>query len=551
MSYRVLARKWRPKNFSEIVGQDHVVRPLSNALNQNKLHHAYLFCGTRGVGKTTIARILAKSLNCEAGISATPCGQCNACNGIAQGNYIDLIEVDAASRTGVDDTRALMEQVQYPPSVGRYKIYLIDEVHMFSKSSFNALLKTLEEPPEHVKFLFATTDPQKLLPTVLSRCLQFTLKRVPLVPLTAHLSHIVQAESRDAEGAVLRRIAQLAEGSVRDALSLLDQALSYDDGTLQLKHIETMLGYVPHETLYGLIDSVIDRNAETMVQQLAKLHEYTPDYTQVLLDLLALLHQVATAKAVPGIERESIFNSERIQQFARQMPAEDIQLFYQIALCSRRDLPYTHDERDALEMTFLRMIAFTPPEPDDVDSAPPTARKPTSNPPLQRPVAAEPTQKSTNATSEPPNSTHATKGRTDTTPLKPIDQWQAQDWDHIVQRLAIDGMYGSYAAHCALRATGAQHIELTMQENTPCDMAVLRDKLTQALTSLYQQPIEVRLETARSSEQTPHARNRTRAQEASEQFQQTMLKDPMVQGLQQQFDATIDKKSIALHDEES
>ena len=375
MSYQVLARKWRPQNFQELVGQEHVQRALVNALDDDRLHHAYLFTGTRGVGKTTIARIFSKSLNCETGITSTPCGKCSTCVEIAEGRYVDLIEVDAASRTGVDDTRELLENVQYAPTRGRYKVYLIDEVHMFSKSSFNALLKTLEEPPPHVKFLLATTDPQKLPVTILSRCLQFNLKRLPVSLIISHLQHVLTAEEVEHNVTALQLIAEAADGSMRDALSLLDQALAFGGGSVQELEVRDMLGSVSRDKVLGLLKAVLQRDATQTMQAVATLAEFSPDFENVLAELLSLLHHMSLAKTVPEILDEFVSAREALLELSEQVSAEDLHLFYQIALIGRRDLPLSPDAKNGFEMIMLRMLAFRP-VVVDVDSVPQTQTQP-------------------------------------------------------------------------------------------------------------------------------------------------------------------------------
>lgn len=360
MSYQVLARKWRPSTFTEMVGQEHVLRALTNALDEQRLHHAYLFTGTRGVGKTTVARIFAKSLNCETGVTSTPCGQCAACTAIAEGRFIDLIEVDAASRTKVEDTRELLDNVQYAPTQGRFKVYLIDEVHMLSGHSFNALLKTLEEPPPHVKFLLATTDPQKLPVTVLSRCLQFNLKRMPMSLIEEHLQYILQQENVEFENTALRLLANGADGSMRDALSLLDQAIAYGGGKLSTDEVRTMLGTVSRDRIISILKALIASDARAVMAEVAALSEMTPDYQSALADLLALLHQMALAQRVPEAVDENLVEREDIQSLATQVSAEDIQLFYQVGMMGRKDLPLAPDERTGFEMALLRMLAFKP-----------------------------------------------------------------------------------------------------------------------------------------------------------------------------------------------
>ena len=358
MSYQVLARKWRPQNFKEMVGQEHVLKALINALDSQRLHHAYLFTGTRGVGKTTIGRILAKCLSCDKGITSEPCGACSACCSIVEGRYVDLIEIDAASRTKVEDMRELLENVQYAPTEGRFKIYLIDEVHMLSQSSFNALLKTLEEPPEHVKFLFATTDPQKLPVTILSRCLQFNLKNMSPERIVGHLTHVLTQEQVAFEDLALWALARAADGSMRDALSLTEQAIAYGNNSLSEVGVSTMLGTVDQKKIYRILDKLVHRDASGMLAEVQSLSEFSPDYTSVLATLAAILHRVAVEQAVPGGSDNSMGDQAQVVTYARQLCAEDVQLFYQVALVSRQDLAITPDPKSGLEMALLRMMAF-------------------------------------------------------------------------------------------------------------------------------------------------------------------------------------------------
>jgi DNA polymerase III subunit gamma/tau len=360
MSYQVLARKWRPRIFREMVGQEHVLQALINALDHNRLHHAYLFTGTRGVGKTTIARILAKCLNCETGVSSEPCGQCSACREIAEGRFVDLIEVDAASRTKVEDTRELLENVQYAPTRGRYKVYLIDEVHMLSNSSFNALLKTLEEPPPHVKFLLATTDPQKLPMTILSRCLQFNLKNMTPERIVNHLKFVLEQEMVPFEEPALWHLGRAADGSMRDAMSLTDQAISYGSGKITDVEVSAMLGTIDQASVQKLVQSLIDLDGKNLLQVVADMSEQSPDYASALAELLSTLHRIAIAQALPEALDNSQGDREKILQWAQALPAEDVQLFYQTALLGRRDLPLAPDPRAGFEMVLLRMLAFKP-----------------------------------------------------------------------------------------------------------------------------------------------------------------------------------------------
>lgn len=360
MSYQVLARKWRPRLFREMVGQEHVLKALINALDHDRLHHAYLFTGTRGVGKTTIARILAKCLNCDIGVSSEPCNQCSSCTEINEGRFVDLIEVDAASRTKVEDTRELLDNVQYAPTRGRYKVYLIDEVHMLSNSSFNALLKTLEEPPPHVKFLLATTDPQKLPVTVLSRCLQFSLKNMSTERIVGHLKFILEKEMVPFEEASLWALGRSADGSMRDALSLTDQAISFGNGKITEVDVRTMLGSIDQTLVYDVLTGLIAEDGAAILAGVNKLAEHSPDYSEVIGELIGVLHRIAIAQVVPEAIDNSLGDRRQIYEFAQKIASEDVQLYYQTALLGRRDLSLSPDARSGLEMTLLRMLAFKP-----------------------------------------------------------------------------------------------------------------------------------------------------------------------------------------------
>jgi DNA polymerase-3 subunit gamma/tau len=360
MSYQVLARKYRPRSFRELVGQEHVARALINALDQDRLHHAYLFTGTRGVGKTTIARILAKCLNCETGISSEPCGVCGTCREIDEGRFVDLIEVDAASRTKVEDTRELLENVQYAPTRGRYKVYLIDEVHMLSNSSFNALLKTLEEPPPHVKFLLATTDPQKLPVTVLSRCLQFALKAMSPERVVGHLAAVLEKEAVAFEDSALWELGRAADGSMRDALSLTDQAIAFGNGRLTTAEVRSMLGTIDRDLVFRVLEAVNSGDAAAVLAVCAQLAEQSVDFAGALAELVSALHRVALAQMLPDAVDNALGDRERLLALAAAMTGEDTQLYYQIALQGRRDLPWAADLRSGFEMTLLRMLAFRP-----------------------------------------------------------------------------------------------------------------------------------------------------------------------------------------------
>ncbi|WP_421192173.1 DNA polymerase III subunit gamma/tau, partial [Aeromonas enteropelogenes] len=360
MSYQVLARKWRPHTFEQVVGQQHVLTALTNALDQGRLHHAYLLSGTRGVGKTTIARILAKSLNCEQGISSHPCGVCDTCREIDQGNFVDLLEIDAASRTKVEDTRELLDNVQYRPARGRFKVYLIDEVHMLSRHSFNALLKTLEEPPPYVKFLLATTDPQKLPITILSRCLQFHLKSLDQTQIAKQLEWVLDQEGQPFEPRALLALAKAADGSMRDALSLTDQALAHGNGSVRLDSVLAMLGTLDHRHLHQLLEAILRQDAPATMAKITEIATLGPDFDQLHAELEGLLHRIAMAQLLPASVQEQGADADALLQLAKAMSPEEVQLCYQIVLGGRKDLPWAPDGRTALEMTCLRMLAFSP-----------------------------------------------------------------------------------------------------------------------------------------------------------------------------------------------
>lgn len=404
MSYQVLARKWRPRIFAEMAGQQHVLQALINALDHDRLHHAYLFTGTRGVGKTTIARILSKCLNCEAGVSSVPCGECSSCNEISEGRFIDLIEVDAASRTGVDDMRELLDNVQYAPSRGRYKIYLIDEVHMLSKSSFAALLKTLEEPPPHVKFLFATTDPQKLPITVLSRCLQFNLKNLSAERITEHLQFVLGEEQVPFEDAALWSLARAADGSMRDALSLTDQAIGHGGGQVNEGEVSAMLGTIERSFVVDICQALISGSGTELLAAIGRMAEQAPDYDAALTDILSLWHQVAIVQTVPEALDKGVANYSELLALAAAVSREDTQLFYQICLLGRKDLQLSPDAKSGFEMVMLRALAFRPQSSVRPSTAPATAPviAATGNSAANAPSASTPSANTLDEQTPPP-----------------------------------------------------------------------------------------------------------------------------------------------------
>ncbi len=502
MSYQVLARKWRPRSFQTLVGQEHVVRALVNALDQQRLHHAYLFTGTRGVGKTTIARIFAKALNCESGISSNPCGTCATCQAIDAGRFVDLIEVDAASRTKVEDTRELLENVQYAPTQGRFKVYLIDEVHMLSGHSFNALLKTLEEPPPHVKFLLATTDPQKLPVTVLSRCLQFHLRNMPPAQIQAHLTHVLETETISFEPEALLFLADAAQGSMRDALSLLDQAIAYGSQQVSVAAVKAMLGLVEQDHLFKIMQGLSEQNASALVEIVNTIATYTADFSQVLENLLSLLHEIALLQVVPNAATSHPEQQARIQTLAKQFTAEEIQLYYQISLIGRRDLPYAPSAKSGFEMVLLRMLAFRPK----------TITQTTA------PVVA---------------------------PVKLQSGAITNDWGTLMTNLNLTGASRAFAQQCVLTYIDANEVKLLLE---PSQAPLLNDRqkqrLSEALQAYFQRPIKLTIELGKPKMATPA--NIQKQQQAEQQAvaTQAIQEDQQVQAILQTFNATIVKESI-------
>jgi DNA polymerase-3 subunit gamma/tau len=518
MSYTALARTWRPKRFSELVGQEHVLRALVNSLTSGRVHHAFLFTGTRGVGKTTIARILAKCLNCEKGVTAEPCGECAACREIDAGRFVDLLEVDAASRTKVDDTRELLDNVQYAPTRGRYKVYLIDEVHMLSTHSFNALLKTLEEPPPHVKFLLATTDPQKLPVTVLSRCLQFNLKRLPVAMIAERMRHILTAEGIAFEPAGLRLIAQAADGSVRDALSLLDQLIAFGDGRAGEAEARAMLGTISRDHVVRLVEHLASLDAGALMSAARALEEWAPDYAQVLDELAALFARVALQQAITEFAADELFAPELLTRLAKSLSREDVQLFYQTAILGRRDLALAPDPRTGFEMTLLRMLAFRPgAEPAESRSIAAGAR-----PALAQGSAAR-------APSPEPQAQGAPAGS------------DAQDsWTAIVNQLELSGAARQLASHCVLLGRRPGVVRLALDPERPIvRTAAQEEKLAQALSRHFGESVRLEFEALATDAVSP-AREDEHASLAQLAVARAALEsDPGVQTLRENFGATL------------
>ena len=528
MSYQVLARKWRPRNFAEIVGQEHVLKALINALDNDRLHHAFLFAGTRGVGKTTIARILAKSLNCESGVSSKPCGKCSACLEIDAGRFVDLIEVDAASRTKVDDTRDLLENVQYAPSRGRYKVYLIDEVHMLSNHSFNALLKTLEEPPPHVKFLLATTDPQKLPVTVLSRCLQFNLKRLPVSLIEAHVGRILESEKFQHDKAAIGLIAAAADGSMRDALSILDQAIAYCGGNLQEAEVRSMLGTIEYTHVRSLLEAVANRNGKLLMETLARLDEMAPDYELVLSDIASCLQRLAIVKAVPDMQPE-FSELQDLHALNKLLVAEDVQLFYQIAIMGKRDLPLSPSPRTGFDMTLLRMMAFAPASSDSKSS--------------QIPQPAEDNDK----TGEN-NRVHAARRSSApvTTPAgNKAAKWHEPDWIGLVESLDIRGAAQQLALNCAYRKREGNvlYLELNpVHEHMATEQLVSR--LEDAISRYFGESLKLRIQPADGELETPAKQDAQRQAERLKAAQAAIIADPKVREFCETFGTQVNPQLI-------
>ena len=532
MSYQVLARKWRPRLFRDMVGQDHVLKVLVNALDSDRLHHAYLFTGTRGVGKTTLARILAKCLNCETGVSSEPCGRCSACTGIDEGRFVDLIEVDAASRAKVDETRDLMDNVQYAPTAGRYKVYLIDEVHMFSKHSFNALLKTLEEPPAHVKFLLATTEPKKIPITILSRCLQFNLKRLGVQQIEAQLNKILVEEEIPAEDSCARQVAVAADGSMRDALSLLDQAVSYGDGRLGSAQVREMLGTIDSEDLGALLADIIGRDAAAMLGRIDRMAELSPDFDAMLSGLLAILHDTAVAQVLP--EGSDLVDGT-CRDFARRLDREAVQLYYQVALNGRRDLQMAPDPRTAFEMTMIRMLAFQP---------------------WQASGAAETgSGRDAGSSTGPETAEPAVKEQTGDRPSHSRDRLEQSggrpalagndDWHQLISAMALDGLAKELASHCTLQEYRGDRISLNLHPDQEHLAATSqKDKLQAALSSRFGAAIRLAITVEKSVDETPAQRKDRKDIEMKQAALEAVENDPDVKLFVETFDATIDKESI-------
>ncbi|MEM8845136.1 MAG: DNA polymerase III subunit gamma/tau [Pseudomonadota bacterium] len=519
MSHQVLARKWRPQTFADIVGQEHVVTALVNALTTNRLHHAYLFSGTRGVGKTTVARVLAKALTCETGITAEPCCKCDTCLAIADGRFVDLIEVDAASRTKVEDTRELLENVQYAPTKGRFKIYLIDEVHMLSGHSFNALLKTLEEPPEHVKFLLATTDPQKLPVTVLSRCLQFTLRHISTEKICQQLEKILQQESIAFEKAALIELAQSADGSMRDALSLLDQAIAYSGGDVTEQTVNQMLGTVPSEQVNALVTTICEFDTVKAMGLIQNLTTLNVDFNKLLDQLVVIFHASAISQAVPEYQEQVALFEETVKLVSEKIAPEDIQLFYQIALTSRKDLYLAHSARAGFEMAILRMIMFRPGE-----------------------ESKSPSQKSISHKTKSPTVKPAVKQN-----VKAINDIDNSDntWSSIIDQLQLSGVARALANHCEMKSNLNNQFDLVIasdHESLLSESSIA--KLTQSIKDKFGDENKLSIAILKESIDSPAQQILDKETEKMNQAETSLEEDAFVKALKQDFQAEVVPGSI-------
>ena len=560
MSYQVLARKWRPRKFAELVGQEHVVRALTNALETGRMHHAYLFTGTRGVGKTTIARIFAKSLNCERGQSSDPCGECSVCTSVDEGRFVDLLEIDAASNTGVDDVREVIENAQYAPSRGRFKVYLVDEVHMLSKNAFNALLKTLEEPPPHVKFLLATTDPQKLPVTVLSRCLKFNLKRLLPEQISGQMRHILAAENIAYEDSAIGELARAADGSLRDGLSLLDQAIAYGGGALHADDVRTMLGSVARGQVLGVLDALAAGDGERLLVECTQIASYSPDFGGVLDDLASVLHRLQLIQLIPGYRpEEGSDDDSALTTLAQRMTPEDVQLYYQIATSGRRDLALAPDARTGFEMALLRMLAFRPGDGSPARSERPAAGSAASSPASPRPAPAAPARPAA-AAERQANHTAPLPPRQESTAVAaaptaapaaaiPVarDADGLPDWDALIERAGLRGPFGLLAQNAVLRGREGQTLILALQ---PAHMSLAVEPMVSQMEERIGNALGERIRlrfvghAQGAATETPAARA-AQARDAAQSAAELAIEgDPLVQSLKREFGARVVPQSI-------
>jgi DNA polymerase III subunit gamma/tau len=531
MSHQVLARKWRPRGFGQLVGQEHVVRALTNALAQGRLHHAYLFTGTRGVGKTTLARILAKCLNCtggkDGGVTPEPCGVCPACREIDGGRFVDLIEIDAASYTGIDNMREVIENAQYAPTAGRYKVYIIDEVHQLSKHAFNAMLKTLEEPPGHVIFILATTDPQKVPVTVLSRCLQFNLKQMPPGQVAGHLKNVLEAENVPFESGALNLLARAAAGSMRDALSLTDQAIAYGSGQVREEETRAMLGVIDQAYLLPVLEALASGDGQRLMREAGELAARGFSFDAALQDMAGLLHQIALAQSVPEAVGEDTPERERLFVLANQLAPETVQLQYQIATLGRRDLEWAPDEYAGFSMTLLRMLAFTPSDAPPAEKAAPSrttsqpASKPASPAPSSLPPSAPVFQSMARAANEPE-------------PLRPGFDG---DWRGLAE--SLPGLVRQLAMQCELVSHAGSTLKLRLPESQKPLLASFGDKLQDVLAEKLGGNVRIDVELVADTTASPAAARAREQATRQGEAEADIQGDPFVQALVRECDATI------------
>ncbi len=556
--YRVLARRWRPRNFAEMAGQEAVVQALVNGLSSGRIHHAFLFTGTRGVGKTTLARILAKCLNCEQQVSAEPCGECSACIAIDDGRFVDLIEVDAASRTKVDDTRELLDNVQYAATRGRYKVYLIDEVHMLSTSSFNALLKTLEEPPEHVKFILATTDPQKIPVTILSRCIRFNLRRMSTEQISNYLSQRLAAEQIEFESEALQAIAKAGDGSMRDALSLLDQALAHGSGKLQQQAVQTMLGMVESHFIEQLLLALQNNDAAALLATAAEIYAQGQSSDRSLQQLAEALHRIAVLQLVPDYDEGGDQQWQSLRSFAETIAAEDIQLYYQIATLGRTELAHAPDPRVGLDMTLLRMLAFRPIDASAetsnssstlVQKAAPTDKSVTQSNQAKLPETA-PKQQTADTMAAAQNNDrvlasepHKTTAVVDQPEVIALDPGQ---WPELCRHLGFSGPLRVLAQHLLPTATTEQAVLVFKLEERDAHLHTERldQQLTKALAEHLQTPIKIKMQFTNETLQSPARRQAAENENANRKAQQVVASDTVINDLIDTFDARIVPGSV-------
>ncbi len=556
MAYQVLARKWRPKNFAQLVGQEHVIRAIANAFSSARLHHAYLLTGTRGVGKTTIARIMAKALNCETGITAEPCGVCSACTQIDAGRFVDLLEIDAASNTGIDNIREVLDNAQYAPTAGRFKVYIIDEVHMLSKSAFNAMLKTLEEPPGHVKFILATTDPQKVPITVLSRCLQFSLRQMTPQQVSGHLHYVLEQEGIPFEPNSLNLLGHAAHGSMRDALSLLDQAIAYGAGKIEETGVRAMLGAVDQSYLFDLLAALIARDGTQLMTAADAIAGRGLSYESALHELAHLLHQIAVAQQVPAAIAEDLPLRENILAIAQALTPEDAQLYYQIALHGRRDLPLAPDEYAGFTMTLLRMLAFAPAAPGQVNlsSALAPQARPTEPVAVQVSPAARPEPAPASAPVEPVPSSPVSLAAELAVDLPWAQESEPSapaapptfdgDWRALISQLKL-GVAGMLAQHAELVSYDADSISLRVAaEHKAVATRDYQERLRDALSQHFGHPLSLRVDIGDDVADTPAAQTQRERQARQQEAETSIQNDPVVQQLVREFGATVIPDSI-------